>query len=115
MNYFDKKDLKLIQINKQTVPTTVGAAIRFDLETKTFTGNGGCNRLFGTFTFADNIITIENVNATKMMCTDEALTQIEKAFIANLNLHTLQVDFAENVLNCYNADGELILIFAIQK
>jgi heat shock protein HslJ len=115
MNYFDKKDLKLIQINKQTVPTTVGAAIRFDLETKTFTGNGGCNRLFGTFTFADNIFTIENVNATKMMCTDEALTQIEKAFVANLNLHTLQVDFAENVLNCYNADGELILMFAIQK
>lgn len=115
MNYFDKKDLKLIQINKTAVPTGVPATIRFDLETKIFTGNGGCNRLFGAFTFENNTITIENVNATKMLCMDEAITQVEKAFIANLNLHTLQVDYAENVLNCYNATGELILMFAIQK
>jgi heat shock protein HslJ len=115
MNYFNKKDLKLIQINKNAVPTGVPATIRFDLETKTFTGNGGCNRLFGAFTFANNIITIENVNATKMLCMDEATIQLEKAFIANLNLQTLQVDYAENVLNCYNANGELILMFAIQK
>ena len=46
---------------------------------------------------------------------DESVTQIEKAFIANLNLQTLQVDYAEQVLNCYNANGELILMFAIQK
>ena len=109
-----KKDLKLIQINKQAVPTTVGATIRFDLETKSFTGNGGCNRLFGAFSFLDNIITIENVNATKMLCMDEAVTQVEKAFIANLNLQTLQVDYAENILNCYNANGELIMMFASQ-
>jgi heat shock protein HslJ len=115
MNYFDKKDLKLIQINKQAVPTGVPATIRFDLEAKTFTGNGGCNSLFGAFNFANNIITIENVNATKMLCMDETVTQLEKAFISNLNLQTLQVDYAENVLNCYNADGELILMFAIQK
>jgi heat shock protein HslJ len=115
MNYFDKKDLKLIQINKQAVPTGVSATIRFDLEAKTFTGNGGCNSLFGAFNFANNIITIENVNATKMLCMDETVTQLEKAFISNLNLQTLQVDYAENVLNCYNADGELILMFAIQK
>lgn len=115
MNYFDKKDLKLIQINKQAVPTTVGATIRFDLETKSFTGNGGCNRLFGAFSFLDNIITIENVNATKMLCMDETVTQVEKAFIANLNLQTLHVDYAEQILNCYNANGELIMMFAIQK
>jgi heat shock protein HslJ len=115
MNYFDKKDLKLIQINKQAVPTGVSATIRFDLEAKTFTGNGGCNSLFGAFNFANNIITIENVNATKMLCMDETVTQLEKAFISNLNLQTLQVDYAENVLNCYNADGELIMMFAIQK
>jgi heat shock protein HslJ len=115
MNYFNKKDLKLIQINKNAVKTVVPETIRFDLETKTFTGNGGCNRLFGAFTFENNTITIENVNATKMLCMDESVTQLEKAFIANLNLQTLQVDYAEQVLNCYNANGELILMFAIQK
>lgn len=114
MNYFNDKELKLIQLNGKTVATDLNTSIRFNLNTNSFTGNGGCNQLFGDCSFNDNIITISSVNATKMMCMDETISQIEKAFIANLNLQTLQVDFAEQVLNCYNAKGELIMIFAIQ-
>lgn len=115
MTYFNDKELKLIQLNGKTITTAINASIHFNLNTNSFTGNGGCNQLFGECSFNDNIITISSVNATKMLCMDEAVTQVEKAFIANLNLQTLQVDYAENVLNCYNADGELILMFAIQK
>ncbi len=115
MTYFNDKELKLIQLNGKTITTTINTSIHFNLNTNSFTGNGGCNQLFGECSFNDNIITIASVNATKMLCMDEAVTQVEKAFIANLNLQTLQVDYAENVLNCYNANGELIMMFAIQK
>ena len=115
MTYFNDKELKLIQLNGKTITTTINTSIHFNLNTNSFTGNGGCNQLFGECSFNDNIITISSVIATKMLCMDEAVTQVEKAFIANLNLQTLQVDYAENVLNCYNANGELIMMFAIQK
>lgn len=115
MYYFNDKELKLIQLNGKTVATAINTSIRFNLNTNSFSGNGGCNQLFGDCSFNDNIITISSVNATKMLCMDEAVTQVEKAFIANLNLQTLQVDYAEQVLNCYNANGELIMMFAIQK
>lgn len=115
MTYFNDKELKLIQLNGKTVATAINTRIRFNLNTNSFSGNGGCNQLFGDCSFNDNIITISSVNATKMLCMDEAVTQVEKAFIANLNLQTLHVDYAEQILNCYNANGELIMMFAIQK
>lgn len=115
MTYFNEKVLKLIQLNGNTIPAETNATIQFDLNTNNFSGNGGCNQLFGECSFSANIITISSVNATKMLCMDETVTQLEKAFIANLNLQTLQVDYAEHVLNCYNSNGELIMMFAIQK
>lgn len=115
MTYFSDKELKLIQLNGKTVATAINSSIRFNVNSNSFSGNGGCNQFFGDCSFNDNIITISSVNTTKMLCSDESVTQIEKAFIANLNLQTLQVDYAENILNCYNANGELIMMFASQK
>lgn len=115
MDNFNNKNLKLIQINQQTLTSASTATIRFDSAAHSFSGFAGCNRIFGNFSFANNVITIESVNATKMACMDETTAQLEKTFIANLNTHTFQVDYAENVLNCYNSNGELIMMFAIQK
>jgi len=58
------------------------AFIRFDVNEKRFTGNGGCNQINGNYTVDKNDIRFTEVIATKMSCTDIAF---ENTFLSVLN------------------------------
>ena len=58
------------------------AFIRFDVNEKRFTGNGGCNQLNGNYTIDKNEIRFTEVIATKMSCSD---IEFENTFLSVLN------------------------------
>jgi len=58
------------------------AFIRFDVNEKRFSGNGGCNQINGNYTIDKNDIRFTEVIATKMSCTDIAF---ENTFLSVLN------------------------------
>jgi len=58
------------------------AFIRFDVNEKRFSGNGGCNQINGNYTVDKNDIRFTEVIATKMSCTDIAF---ENTFLSVLN------------------------------
>ncbi|MNK00349.1 heat-inducible protein [compost metagenome] len=110
-NYFNQQDLKLIQMDGVTV-TDSKAEIKFDMHTKTFTGSNGCNRISGNMTTTRSTVEFSDVMSTKMMCADQLVATTEKRFMEILSSKGLTVDFAEQVLNVYNAKGKLVLMFA---
>lgn len=58
------------------------AFIRFDVNEKRFTGNGGCNQINGNYTIDKNDIRFAEVISTKMSCSD---IEFENTFLSILN------------------------------
>ncbi len=58
------------------------AFIRFDVNEKRFTGNGGCNQINGNYTIDKNDIRFADVISTKMSCSD---IEFENTFLSILN------------------------------
>ena len=58
------------------------AFIRFDVNEKRFTGNGGCNQINGNYTIDKNDIKFAEVISTKMSCSD---IEFENTFLSILN------------------------------
>lgn len=110
-NFFNQQDLKLIQMDGKTVENS-NAQIKFDMETGTFTGNNGCNRVFGKMLGKRNQVTFMDVASTKMHC-EGVNGEIEKRFMEILSSKGLTVDFAETVLNIYDLNGNLVMMFAV--
>lgn len=111
-NYFNQQNLKLIQLDGVAVKDSK-AGIKFDLYTKTFTGSNGCNRISGSMTTTRNTVAFSDVISTKMMCADALVATNEKRFMEILSSQGLTVDFAEQVLNVYDASGKLVFMFAV--
>ena len=57
------------------------AHITFDVTTKKFSGNGGCNQINGNYNVDKNEITFTEVISTKMSCND---IEFENAFLTTL-------------------------------
>lgn len=110
-NYFNQQEMKLIQIDGVAVKG-VKAGIKMDMETNSFTGSNGCNRISGTMTTTRNTVEFSNVMSTKMLCADELVATTERRFMEILSSKGLTVDFAEQVLNVYDTNGKLVLMFA---
>lgn len=110
-NFFNQQDLKLIQLDDQAVETSK-AQIKFDMETSSFTGSNGCNRISGKMIGKRNQVVFTDIISTKMYCADEN-GKMERRFMEIINSKGLTVDFAETVLNIYDADGNLVMMFAV--
>lgn len=113
-DYFSGQELKLIQLNGKTI-TNSRAEMRFDKTSGRITGNNGCNQLFGTFTSEGNKIAFSEVGCTKMACSDKTVAATETAVMTILRSRDLTVDFAEQVLNIYDASGKLVMMLAASK
>ena len=87
----------------------------FDKQANRFSGSNGCNQINGTYTAEGNTIEFSGIVTTKMMCTDENIQKTERAIMDNLRKSGLTVDFAEQVINIYDASGALVLMMAVTE
>ncbi len=60
------------------------AQIQFDVSSGRVTGSGGCNRIFGSFQRSGNTLSIGQLGATRMACTDPVRSVNETSFFAAL-------------------------------
>lgn len=111
-NYFNQQEMKLIQIDGVVVKG-VKAGIKMDMATNSFTGSNGCNRISGTMSTTRNTVEFSSIMSTKMLCADELVATTERRFMEILSMKGLTVDFAEQVLNVYDTNGKLVLMFAV--
>lgn len=113
-DYFTNKTLKVIEVNGKATNAST-AKMEFDTQTNRFFGSNGCNQINGSFKSEGGTIEFSNVVSTKMMCSDEIVQQTERAIMENLRKSSLTVDFAEQVINIYDASGALILMLAVSN
>ena len=110
-NYFNERNLKLIQMDGVSVKNS-NAALKMDMSNNSFTGSNGCNRISGSMSTTRNTVAFSDVISTKMACTDELVAGTERRFMEILGSRGLTVDFAEHVFNIYDSSGKLVLMFA---
>ncbi len=76
---------KLTQLDGVNVLNLSRAYIELDQGQVRFTGNTGCNRMFGTVTYLQGRrVDFSNVGTTKMACTDARMRRLETAFVRAL-------------------------------
>ncbi len=114
MDYFNGKQLKVIQLNGRTI-TTENAYLVFDQHAGTFSGNNGCNQMNGRFVLTNNQLQFGTISTTRMACLDDAVAAVETELMNILRTPGLTVDFAERVMNIYNPKGELVVMLAESK
>jgi len=95
---------------KQSVTNPKGVSVPFivfyPLNQK-FTGNGGCNRIFGSYVYANKQVTFSKVGSTRMFCNDD---NRENTFLKRLNGGLMAVDFkSETEIEFFN--DEVVLQF----
>ncbi|WP_068598978.1 META domain-containing protein [Vaginella massiliensis] len=81
-------------------------AITFEPITKKFTGNSGCNNIFGSFTTSNNHISFGNAASTKMYC--EGVN--EDAFLSAFNSVT-SYTIKGNTLTLLDSNQQTVLKF----
>ncbi|MEO8649884.1 MAG: META domain-containing protein [Acidobacteriota bacterium] len=74
---------ELTQLNGRAVKGSNAFLEINDNKTK-FTGNAGCNRVFGNLAVVGNRIEFKNVGMTRMACTDRATSRSEAALVKAL-------------------------------
>ena len=74
---------QLTHINRRMVSTT-RAFIEFKSDPSRFSGNAGCNRVFGDVKVAGHKIDFGAIASTKMACIDPKIGQTERAFTGAL-------------------------------
>jgi uncharacterized lipoprotein YbaY len=99
---------KLTEIRGAAVSTNK-AYIELDEKTKRFSGDGGCNRISGSFVLNGESLRFLQLISTRRACLDTAMQQTETNFLKGLEetfLHKLESD----VLRLYAGD-RLLLTF----
>ncbi len=78
-------------------------------EDGSFTGNGGCNQLNGTYAVEGDTLALSSIASTKMTCGADVDEQ-EQAYIASLEA-TDSYAVAGNQLALQDVDGADLLVF----
>lgn len=86
-NDLDARRWNLIEISGGAVERSK-AFVEFDSAQKRFSGNAGCNRMFGKFETSGNEIKFSGIGATKMFCSEEGAMKLETDFIKSLETAT---------------------------
>ncbi len=92
------------------VVTDSSAYFEIDAEQKRFTGNAGCNRMFGAVTVNDRRIEFSNVGTTKMMCKLPSGNGSEMAFLNAMGKASRYAQLG-NTLHIYDRNGRTVLRF----
>ncbi|MEO6334008.1 MAG: META domain-containing protein [Pyrinomonadaceae bacterium] len=75
---------KLIRLNGASVANSSVAYIELNAEQTRFTGNAGCNRMFGRVMVRQNRLAFSNIGTTKMACAERRAQRLESDFVRAL-------------------------------
>lgn len=75
---------KLVRLAGTPVTTASKAYLELNAEQTRFSGNAGCNRMFGAVTVQGRRIDFSNVGTTRMACADPRVRNVETAFVRAL-------------------------------
>jgi heat shock protein HslJ len=75
---------KLVQLNGMNVSNASAAYLEFNADQTRFTGNAGCNRMFGTVSVRRDRVDFSNIGTTKMACSDRRMQRLESDFVRAL-------------------------------
>jgi heat shock protein HslJ len=75
---------KLVQLDGLNVQASSRAYLELDANQTRFTGNTGCNRMFGTVDVQGRRIDFSNIGTTKMACSDPRVRRVETGFVRAL-------------------------------
>lgn len=112
-NFISKHQWKLIQMNGKTQDQSP-AFMSFAVSENKVSGNAGCNRFFGTYTSSGDKITFGNMGSTRMACTDQQRSRLERDFLQLLNGQSFSFDVADQTLNLYQ-NNRLVLMFGMDN
>lgn len=105
----------LVNMNGKAVE---GGRIHLTLDTKVnkFSGSGGCNNIFGGFSYdqKSKLITVGNVASTLMACSDDKVNKLEHEYTQALNTKTFRVANNGNTMIFYKG-GVKVLEFSNGK
>ena len=105
------KKWKLTEVNGVAVKSD-RAYIEFDGKTSRFSGNGGCNRIAGSYTIEGSHIKFSEAISTKMACVDNEVQQVETDFLKGLGEVT-DFQIQGDVLRLLR-DNQTILTFKVE-
>lgn len=98
-NRLDGEQWDLTHLNGRSIRDTK-AFIEINIDNKRLTGNGGCNRIFGSVTINRNSIDFSHIGSTRMACADRATMQLENEFTRTLERAT-----------SYQTSGRMLKLF----
>jgi heat shock protein HslJ len=75
---------KLVELNGANVASLSGAYIELNADETGFTGNAGCNRMFGGVNVRGRRISFANVGSTRMACADRRKQGVEMELLLAL-------------------------------
>ncbi len=81
-------------------------SLTFEPVTKKFTGNSGCNNIFGDFTTNNNSLKFGNSASTKMFCEGVSETKFTQA-LDKANSYKI----SNNVLTIYDSENKELMSF----
>jgi heat shock protein HslJ len=91
---------KLVQLNGVTVSDSSPAYLELTADQSRFTGNAGCNRMFGAVTVRRDRVDFSNIGTTKMACADRRAQRLESDFVRALE-NADRFERRGNSLNLY--------------
>ena len=75
---------KLVQLDGADVQSASRAYLELDANQTKFSGNTGCNRMFGSVDVQGRRIDFSNVGTTRMACADARVRRVETGFVRAL-------------------------------
>lgn len=105
----DSRRWSLTEIGGTRVESS-NAFIEFNSAEKRFTGNAGCNQMFGKFETNGGEMNFSGIGTTRMFCSEEGVMKLESDFTKALEKAT-RFEINGEVLNVF-AGNDLILKFS---
>lgn len=75
---------KLVLLDGMTVSNSSAAYLELNADQRRFTGNAGCNRMFGAVSVRRDRVDFSNIGTTKMACSDRRTQRLESDFVQTL-------------------------------
>src|SRR5687767_5301656 len=75
---------KLVHLDGVNVAPAARAYLELNAEQTRFTGNTGCNRMFGSVDLKNRRIDFSNIGTTRMACVEPRIRRVETAFVKAL-------------------------------
>lgn len=112
--YIQQKRWKLIQLQGKMQEQS-NVWLEFDTVAQRFSGNGGCNKIAGSYSVKGEDISFQKVMSTRMACIDQAANEREVLVTKLLTDQTYRFDVADQTLQFYRNDSIVMMFGASPK